>query len=144
MGVDAAPLHVDLQSNRLFLVELPHLVIQPCRCRCYELRCVNSIVPGNYTVDSDGPKPTPYLIEPGQLTPVYDFPTNSPVFPVDGYNRTFPGNVLNTTKMLFTQCWNQTAADPPVRLLLIFVARKSLAVQLLMCIDCLQAVLMCG
>ena len=82
---------------------------------------MNNIVPGNYTLENNVPKPIPDRIEPGQLKPVYDFNTTTGQFPVDGYNRPFPGNVLNATKQLFTQCWNQTVADEPVRLLLKFL-----------------------
>lgn len=85
------------------------LILNPSiLCRCYELRCVNSIVPGNYSSRS---VPTPYAIADGQLRPVYAFDTISGGPPLDDYNRTFPGNVLNATHQLFTQCWNQTDAQ---------------------------------
>ena len=85
------------------------LILNPSiLCRCYELRCVNSIVPGNYSSRS---VPTPYAIAGGQLRPVYAFDTISGGPPLDDYNRTFPGNVLNATHQLFTQCWNQTDAQ---------------------------------
>ena len=84
--------------------------------RCYELRCINSIVPGNYSSDNT---PVPYAIAKNQLEPVYALETYSNSPPVDDYNRPFPGNVLNATRQLFTQCWNQT--DAKVLLLLIVV-----------------------
>ena len=66
---------------------------------------MNSIVPGNYSSDSI---PVPYQIGKDQLIPVYDFPTISNTPPLDDYGRIFPGNVLNATQQMFTQCWNQT------------------------------------
>lgn len=82
-----------------------------CCCRCYELRCVNSVVPSNYSSDNI---PIPYNISANQLTPVYAFATynNSP--PLDDYGRPFPGNVLAASNTMFTQCWNQTQ-DAQVR-----------------------------
>ena len=101
--------------------------------RCYELRCVNSIVPGNYSADSIR-RPIPYAIADGQLKPVYAFDTSSGTPPVDGYNRSFPGNVLNSTNLLFAQCWNETDAQVwsltsllgPIVHFLIIVKRQSL------------------
>lgn len=66
---------------------------------------MNAIVPGNYSSNNT---PVPYAIAENQLKPVYDLETYGSGPPVDGYNRTFPGNVLNATNQLFTQCWNQT------------------------------------
>ena len=51
------------------------------------------------------------MIADGQLKPVYLFQTNSGQPPVDDYNRPFPGNVLNGTNQMFTQCWNETDAQ---------------------------------
>lgn len=78
--------------------------------RCYELRCVNNVVPGNYSADVDH-RPIPYAIQDGQLKPVYAFDTINGTPSLDDYNRPFPGNVLNGTKQLFTQCWNETDAQ---------------------------------
>lgn len=78
--------------------------------RCYELRCVNNVVPGNYSADRI-PMPIPYAIADGQLKPVYLFETNSVQPPVDDLSRPFPGNVLNGTNQMFTQCWNDTDAQ---------------------------------
>ncbi|KAL3133728.1 hypothetical protein ABBQ32_008218 [Trebouxia sp. C0010 RCD-2024] len=75
--------------------------------KCYELRCINSIVPGNYSSDNT---PIPYATAKDQLEPVYELETYGNTPPVDDYNRVFSGNVLNATRQLFTQCWNQTDA----------------------------------
>lgn len=68
---------------------------------------MNNVVPGNYSTDRVS-IPVPYKIGPGQLKPVFQFDTINDEPPVDDYNRTFPGNVLNATDQLFTQCWNET------------------------------------
>ena len=100
--------------------KLPEFLIQPFCFRCYELRCVNNIVPGNYSTD-DVAGPVPYRIAPGQLKPVYDVDTINGAPPEDDYRRVFPGNVLNATDQLFTQCWNST--DAQVWLLPAFATR---------------------
>ena len=69
---------------------------------------MNSIVPGNYSSNNT---PIPYEIANGQLTPPYELQTVSGVLPVDDYNRTFPGNFLNATNRLFTQCWTEMDAQ---------------------------------
>ena len=51
---------VDLQLTAC-APEWPSLLIQPFSCRCYELRCVNNVVPGNYSTDTV-PRPIPYRI----------------------------------------------------------------------------------
>lgn len=66
---------------------------------------MNSIVPGNYSADNT---PIPYALAEDQLVPVYEFNTTNNMPPLDDYNRVFPGNVLNSSHQMFTQCWNQT------------------------------------
>ena len=78
-------------------------------CRCYELRCQTGVVAGNY---SSGNTLVPYAIAPSELKPVYDFRTVSSEPPADSFGRVFPGNVLNSSQVLFTDCWNTT--DSPV------------------------------
>ena len=68
------------------------------------MRCVNNIVPSNY---SSSNTPIPWAIAQDQLYPFYRVNSSA----VDDYNRAFPGNVLNATDQLFTQCWNQTDAQ---------------------------------
>ena len=82
---------------------------------------MNNIVPSNYSADN---VPNPVFYNIGFIQN-----TISGEPPVDDYNRTFPGNVLNATHQLFTQCWNQT--DSQVWLLRILVAAHSLAAQCL-------------
>lgn len=71
-------------------------------------------MPGNYSSDNT---PIPYATAKDQLEPVYELETYGNTPPVDDYNRVFSGNVLNATRQLFTQCWNQT--DAKVWLLLV-------------------------
>ena len=90
-------------------------LIYPVFFRCYELRCVNNIVPSNYSSNNTpvpwGIVPVPSAAARDQLDPLYTHETYSSDPAVDDYNRTFPGNVLNATNQLFTQCWNQTDAQ---------------------------------
>ncbi len=74
-------------------------------CRCYQLRCQTGVVAGNY---SSGNTLVPYAIAPSELKPVYDFQTVSNEPPADSFGRLFPGNVLNSSQLLFTDCWNTT------------------------------------
>ena len=74
-------------------------------CRCYELRCQTGVVAGNY---SSGNTLVPYAIAPSELKPVYQFQTVSNEPPADSFGRNFPGNVLNSSQVLFTDCWNAT------------------------------------
>lgn len=74
-------------------------------CRYYELRCQTGVVAGNY---SSGNTLVPYAIAPSQLEPVYQFQTVSNEPPADSFGRMFPGNVLNSSQLLFTDCWNTT------------------------------------
>ncbi len=74
-------------------------------CRCYELRCQTGVVAGNY---SSGNTLIPYAIAPSELKPVYQFQTVSNELPADSFGRIFPGNVLNSSQLLFTDCWNTT------------------------------------
>ena len=74
-------------------------------CRCYELRCQTGVVAGNY---SSGNTLVPYAIAPSELEPVYQFQTVSNELPTDSFGRVFPGNVLNSSQLLFTDCWNTT------------------------------------
>ncbi|KAL0039953.1 hypothetical protein WJX77_012639 [Trebouxia sp. C0004] len=82
--------------------------------RCYELRCQTGVVAGNY---SSGNTLVPYAIAPSELKPVYQFQTVSNEPPADSFGRIFPGNVLNSSQVLYTDCWNttdslgQTSAD---------------------------------
>jgi len=74
-------------------------------CRCYELRCQTGVVAGNY---SSGNTLVPYAIAPSELKPVYQFQTVSNEPPADSFGRIFPGNVFNSSQLLFTDCWNTT------------------------------------
>ncbi len=74
-------------------------------CRCYELRCQTGVVAGNY---SAGNTLVPYAIAPSELKPVYQFQTVSNEPPADSFGRIFPGNVFNSSQLLFTDCWNTT------------------------------------
>ena len=74
-------------------------------CRCYELRCQTGVVAGSY---SSGNTLVPYAIAPSELEPVYQFQTVSNELPTDSFGRVFPGNVLNSGQLLFTDCWNTT------------------------------------
>lgn len=78
-------------------------------CRCYEIRCHTGVVWGNY---SSAGTLYPYPVSMSDLWPVYKFSTSSGTPPVDDFNRSFPGNILNSSDVLFTQCWN--ASDLPV------------------------------
>ena len=60
---------------------------------------------GNY---SSGNTLVPYAIAPSELKPVYQFQTVSNEPPADSFGRIFPGNVLNSSQVLFTDCWNTT------------------------------------
>ena len=72
-------------------------------CRCYEVRCTTGTVLGN----SSG---VPYPLQDlGGSVYNWDRNTSAPL--VDDYGRQFPGNVLNGSDVLFTQCWN--ASDQP-------------------------------
>ncbi|DBB17410.1 TPA: hypothetical protein ACH3X3_014441 [Trebouxia sp. C0006] len=73
--------------------------------RCYELRCQTGVVAGNFSSDNT---PVPYRIGPAQSQPPYQFTTFSGQPPLDDFNRSFPGNPLNSSDVVFTQCWNLT------------------------------------
>jgi len=73
--------------------------------RCYELRCQTGVVAGNFSSDNT---PVPYLIGPAQSQPPYQFTTFSGQPPLDDFNRSFPGNSLDSRDVVFTQCWNLT------------------------------------
>ncbi|KAA6418535.1 MAG: hypothetical protein FRX49_11481 [Trebouxia sp. A1-2] len=73
--------------------------------RCYELRCQTGVVAGNY---SSANTLVPYAIAPLELKPVYEFQTKTNEPPPDSFGRMFPGNVLNSSQLLFTDCWNTT------------------------------------
>ncbi len=67
---------------------------------------------GNLSADGT---PISYALSSTQLTAPYQFPLNNPqVFPVDDFNRSFPGNSLDSSNVLYTQCWNDT--NSPVNL----------------------------
>lgn len=80
--------------------------MQPIWCRCYELRCVNNVIPGNYSSDN---MPIPFPT--AEMQPVYTLDTYTSKPAVDDYNRKFPGNALNASNQLFAQCWNKTNAQ---------------------------------
>ena len=72
-------------------------------CRCYEVRCTTGTVLGN----SSG---VPYSLQDLGGS-VYNWNRNTSAPLVDDYGRQFPGNILNGSDVLFTQCWN--ASDQP-------------------------------
>ena len=71
--------------------------------RCYEIRCTTGTVLGN----SSG---VPYPLQDLGGS-VYSLNRNTTAPLEDDYGRPFPGNVLNSSNVLFTQCWN--ASDQP-------------------------------
>ena len=66
-------------------------------CRCYEIRCISGAVLAN----ASSLESYPLHAMGGD---VYSWARTAPL--VDDYNRTFPGNLYNTSDAVFTQCWN--------------------------------------